>query len=139
MSNAELIEQADDLRGDDSEVFNMMHKLKDALEESERQRRLFSQTNAETLTENGVLRGQLAAAQAVIAEALKQTRRGNLMTPPWVIEALCQSPADALPAAKAAAWDEGARHVYAEGGKCSFARDGDPCPYNPYRKDKTDE
>ncbi|UXO93877.1 hypothetical protein Pan2_58 [Pseudanabaena phage Pan2] len=34
------------------------------------------------------------------------------------------------------AWDEGARHVY-EGGKCSFARDGDPCPYNPYRKEST--
>lgn len=81
----------------------------------------------------------LAAAQAVIAEALRQTRRGNLMTPPWVIEALSQSPADALQAAKAVAWDEGARHVYAEGGKCSFARDGDPCPYNPYRKDKTDD
>lgn len=31
------------------------------------------------------------------------------------------------------AWDEGARHAY-EGGKCLFARDGDPCPYNPYRK-----
>ena len=38
---------------------------------------------------------------------------------------------DAEVAAKA--WDEGAKHVYAEGGKCSFARDGDPCPYNPYR------
>lgn len=34
----------------------------------------------------------------------------------------------------AKAWDEGARHVYTEGGKCSFARDGDPCPYNPYRE-----
>lgn len=33
----------------------------------------------------------------------------------------------------ARAWDEGARHVYTEGGRCSFARDGDPCPYNPYR------
>jgi len=35
------------------------------------------------------------------------------------------------------AWDEGARHVYEDGGKCSFARDGDPCPYNPYRKETT--
>lgn len=33
----------------------------------------------------------------------------------------------------AKAWDDGA-HVYIEGGKCSFARDGDPCPYNPYRE-----
>lgn len=38
---------------------------------------------------------------------------------------------DAEVAAKA--WDEGAAHVYSEGGKCSFARDGDLCPYNPYR------
>lgn len=83
----------------------------------------------------------LAAAQAVIAEA-KAIAHGPFG--PWDddlcdYEVLSQSPADALQAAKEAAWGEGARHVYAEGGKCSFARDGDPCPYNPYRKDKADE
>ena len=31
------------------------------------------------------------------------------------------------------AWQKGAQHVYEDGGKCSFARYGDPCPYNPYR------
>ena len=35
------------------------------------------------------------------------------------------------------AWQKGAQHVYEDGGKCSFARDGDPCPYNPYRKEAT--
>lgn len=44
-----------------------------------------------------------------------------------------------LESVKAEAWDEGARHVYTDGGKCSFARDGDPCPYNPYRKGEGDE
>jgi hypothetical protein len=31
------------------------------------------------------------------------------------------------------AWNEGAQHVF-EGSapKCEFAKDGEPCPYNPY-------
>lgn len=33
---------------------------------------------------------------------------------------------------RADAWDEGANH--ASTSKCKFARDGDPCPGNPYRK-----
>ena len=40
----------------------------------------------------------------------------------------------------AAAWDEGAQHVY-EGTapKCEFAKDREPCPYNPYRAAATTE
>ena len=55
------------------------------------------------------LNQELAAAQSTIAEAVRQTRRGNVATPPWVIEALAQPLAYALASAKAEAWEECSR------------------------------
>ena len=75
----------------------------------------------------------LAAAQATIAEALRQTRRGNIATPPWVIEALNQSPTDALEAVKHRVWregfDAGERDVMQHEESTFYT----PCVPSPYR------
>jgi len=71
----------------------------------------------------------LAAAQATIAEAVCQTRRGNIATPPWVVEALTQSTTDALEAVKATAWRRGTLDLHAT--VSEYMPETKP-PVNPY-------
>jgi hypothetical protein len=70
--------------------------------------------------ERDALTEQVAALQAVIADALHQTKRGNIATPPHVIAALTQSPVDALEAVKEKAWDEG--YEAGSGDEAHYAR-----------------
>lgn len=121
MSNAELIAEARRWPSDMGEGATL-NAFADALEAVER---------------------DLAAAQAVIAEASRLTDVGVLLRGTkgaWIPAsgiraALSQSPADALQAAKEAAWGEGLDKAFYD---ASYTFDG-LLEQNPYRKDKTDE
>lgn len=64
--------------------------------------------------------------------AIHEAKSTDVIKGAWVNAPLTIVLDAILPDVQADAWDEGAHHAATS--KCKFARDGDPCPGNPYRK-----